>query len=200
MTSRSMPACFRIGPSATTICMVVQLGFATMPLWASSASGFTSDTTSGTSSCIRHWEELSTTTAPVSAKRGAHSSLTADPAENSPMSNPWIVSSSSGTTVSDVSPHGIERPAERSDANGTTSSAGKARSLRTSSMVEPTAPVAPTTATLIVLGHLRAVDARDVLGKHRVGAELEGGVELAHGVSHVLLAHDTRDLDRRGGD
>src|SRR4029453_15169114 len=64
-----MPALRRIGPSATTVCMVVQFGLATMPLWPSSASGFTSDTTSGTSSCMRPWEELSTTTAPPPANR-----------------------------------------------------------------------------------------------------------------------------------
>ena len=38
-------------------------------------------------------------------------------------------------------------PAERSEANGTTSEAGKPRSASTSRIVEPTAPVAPTTPT-----------------------------------------------------
>src|SRR5829696_1180410 len=195
-----MPARLRIGPSATTVCMVVQFGLATMPLWPSSASGFTSDTTSGTSSCMRHWEELSTTTAPASAKRGAHSALTPEPAEKSAMSKRWIEWSLSGWTVSFRSPERILRPAERSEANGTTSSAGNERSRNTSSIVDPTAPVAPTTATRICLGHLRAMDTRHVLGQHGVRAELERGVELAHGVLHVLLAHDARDLDRRGGD
>ena len=37
------------------------------------------------------------------------------------------------------------RPAERGDANGTISSAGNDRSRNSSSIVEPTAPVAPTT-------------------------------------------------------
>src|SRR5919107_1815620 len=195
-----MPARLRIGPSATTVCMVVQFGFATMPSWPSSASGFTSETTSGTSSCIRHCEELSTTTAPASAKRGAHSALTPEPAEKSAMSKPWIASSVSACAVRMRSPQSIERPAERSDANGTTSSAGNERSRRTPSMVEPTAQVAPTSATRIALGHLRAVHAGDVLGEHRVGAELERRVEPADGVGHVLLAHHARDLDRGGGD
>src|SRR5215210_7676626 len=198
MTTRSIPARLRIGPSATTVCIVVQFGLATMPLWPSSASGFTSDTTSGTSSCMRHWDELSTTTAPASAKRGAHSALTADPAENSATSKPWIDSSSSGATVSLCPLQSSVRPAERSEANGTTSSAGNERSRSTSSIVEPTAPVAPTTATLIALRHLRAVHARHVLGQHGVGAQLERGVQLPHGVGHVLLAHDSRDLDRGG--
>src|SRR5687768_5688964 len=195
-----MPARRRIGPRATTVCMVVQFGLATMPLWPSRACGFTSDTTSGTSSFIRHWDELSTTSAPASAKRGAHSALTPEPAENSAISKPWIESSFSGCTVRSASPHLMLRPAERSEANGTTSSAGNERSRSTSSMVDPTAPVAPTTATRIGLRHLRAVHARHVLGQHGVGAELERRVQLPHGLLHVLLAHDTGDLDRRGGD
>ena len=71
-----------------TVCMVVQLGLATIPLCPSSASGLTSETTSGTSSCMRHCDELSTTTAPASAKRGAHSALMLEPAEKSARSKP----------------------------------------------------------------------------------------------------------------
>ena len=48
-----MPAASWSGLSATTICMVEQLGLATMPRCAASASGLTSGTTSGTCSCIR---------------------------------------------------------------------------------------------------------------------------------------------------
>jgi hypothetical protein len=73
---------------ATTICIVEQLGFATSPRWRSSASGLTSATTSGTSSLMRQKDELSTTVAPPSAKRGAQTSLTPEPAENSAMSKP----------------------------------------------------------------------------------------------------------------
>ena len=52
--------------------MVVQFGLATMPLGRRSrACGLTSDTTSGTSGSIRHAEELSMTTAPAAATRGA---------------------------------------------------------------------------------------------------------------------------------
>ena len=75
--------------------------------------------------------------------------LTPEPAEKSAMSKPWIASSESATQVSPEPPQGSVRPAERSDANGTTSSAGNERSASTSSIVEPTAPVAPTTATRI---------------------------------------------------
>jgi hypothetical protein len=54
MTIRSIPTASRIGLSTMTICIVVQFGFATIPSWDASASGFTSDTTSGTFSCMRH--------------------------------------------------------------------------------------------------------------------------------------------------
>ncbi len=87
-----------------TICMVVQLGLATMPRCDSSASGLTSETTSGTSSCMRHCDELSTTTAPASANFGAQSALIAEPAENSARSKPWIASSESACTVRSWSP------------------------------------------------------------------------------------------------
>ncbi len=129
--------------------MVEQLGLATMPSCESRASGLTSATTSGTSSFMRQNEELSTTTAPASANRGPHSSLTPEPAENSARSKPWIDSSDSARVTSVCSPQSIARPSERPEANGTTSSAGNERSRITPRMVEPTAPVAPTTATLM---------------------------------------------------
>ena len=86
--------------SATTICIVEQLGLATSPRCASSASGFTSATTSGTASWVRQNDELSTTTAPARAKRGAHCSLMPEPAEKSAMSKPWIDSSERSLTSS----------------------------------------------------------------------------------------------------
>jgi hypothetical protein len=49
---------------------------------------FTSLTTSGTSGSIRQAEELSTTTAPAPAYRGASTRDAAAPAENSAMSRP----------------------------------------------------------------------------------------------------------------
>jgi hypothetical protein len=57
----------------------VQLGLATIPRWSASASALTSVTTSGTSSCIRHADELSTTTAPSATNFGAHSARSPPP-------------------------------------------------------------------------------------------------------------------------
>ena len=52
-TIRSIPTARWIGARATIACIVEQLGFAIRPLWPSTASGLTSATTSGTSSCMR---------------------------------------------------------------------------------------------------------------------------------------------------
>ena len=88
-------------------------------------------------------ELLSTTTAPASTNRGAHSPDVVAPAEKIARSKPWIVSSVSGWTIAPSS----SRPAERADANGTISEAGKLRSRSFARITVPTAPVAPTTAT-----------------------------------------------------
>ena len=69
--------------------MVVQFGLATMPFGrVAIACGLTSDTTSGTWGSIRQAEELSITTAPASATRGASASEVVLPAENRAMSRP----------------------------------------------------------------------------------------------------------------
>ncbi len=97
--------------------MVVQFGLATMPLGMSSrSSGFTSDTTSGTSGSLRHALELSTTTAPASATRGAQTLEVEPPLENRATSMPEksAVAVSSTTTCSFF--QGSVVPAERADA------------------------------------------------------------------------------------
>jgi hypothetical protein len=102
--SRSSPASSASGLSTGIAAIVVQFGFATMPLAASAiASGFTSDTTSGTSGSRRHAEELSMTTAPASANRGACSRDVPPPAEKmatsmSARSSVAVAATSSTTT------------------------------------------------------------------------------------------------------
>ncbi len=147
MTRRSIPTASRIGFSATTICMVEQFGLAIRPRWASAASGLTSLTTSGTSSCMRQKLVLSTTTAPAATSRGAHSELIAPPAEEMTRSRPWIVSSPSTWHSTSPPANGRRLPAERSEASGRSSATGNERSPSTSRTVEPTAPVAPRTPT-----------------------------------------------------
>ncbi len=69
--------------------MVVQFGFATIPLGITrSASGLTSETTSGTSGSMRHADELSITTAPAAATTGASSRDVDAPAEKKTTSSP----------------------------------------------------------------------------------------------------------------
>ena len=75
-----------MGLSATSICMVVQLGFDIIPLLLPSASEFTSGTTSGTFSSIRHVLELSITLQPSNTAMGANFKLASSPAENNAMS------------------------------------------------------------------------------------------------------------------
>ncbi len=67
------------GASAITIWMVEQLGLATTAGPAGRVSPLISGTTKGTAGSMRQAEELSTTRAPASTKRGAHSLLTAAP-------------------------------------------------------------------------------------------------------------------------
>ena len=95
----------------------MQLGLATMPLGMSSrSSGFTSETTSGTSGSLRHALELSTTTAPASATRGAHTFDVEPPFENRATSSPEKSAVAVSSTVTSVSAHGSVVPAERADA------------------------------------------------------------------------------------
>ena len=97
--------------------MVVQFGLAMMPLGGRSASsGLTSATTSGTSGSIRQADELSMTTAPASATRGAVALEAALPLENSARSSPVKSAVSVSSTTTSPSPHGNVRPADRAEA------------------------------------------------------------------------------------
>src|SRR6188768_4079335 len=77
------------GLSTGIAAIVVQLGFATMPLGMDfKACGFTSLTTRGTLGSLRHALELSTTIAPAAANFGATWRLVDAPAENKAKSIP----------------------------------------------------------------------------------------------------------------
>src|SRR6516164_10344241 len=117
------------------------------------ASAFTSGTISGTSGSIRHTDELSMTTAPCAAIFGDHSFDTAPPADIKQMSTSEKSKWSSALTFSVLSPNEHSTPWLRREATATTSSAGKLRSARMSSISRPTLPVAPTTATLKPIVH-----------------------------------------------
>ena len=77
------------GFSTGIAAMVVQFGLAMMPRGrCATACGLTSETTSGTSGSIRQADELSITTAPAAATRGANVFDVPLPAENRAMSSP----------------------------------------------------------------------------------------------------------------
>src|ERR1700690_156814 len=126
---------------------------------------------------MRQREELSITTAPAAAKRGAHSPEVEPPAENSAMSKPWIESSSRAWTIrsppSSAAPSST-RPVERSEAKGTSSRAGKSRSRNSCSISVPTCPVAPTTATRDPMLSMRSGYRGDDLEQLRESGEVVG--------------------------
>ncbi len=127
-----------------------------IPPWPSSASPFTSGTTRAASGSMRKAEELSITTAPLAAAAGANRRETAASAANSTRSDPARPSSLTISTVTS-SPRNLSfRPAERWEANRRSSATGNRRVSRQAIISRPTAPVAPTMATLA--GAVRRAD------------------------------------------
>ena len=133
---------------ATSDTMVVQLGFAMMPLCFLASAGLISGITSGTSGSMRKALELSTNTAPAFTMAGAKRLAMSFSAAPSTMSMPRNASSQAGFTVRSCPCHWIFCPAERWDASRCSSSTGKFRSARIFIISRPTAPVAPRMATL----------------------------------------------------
>ncbi len=98
---------------------------------------------------MRKWLVLSMTMQPWLAARGAWTAEIDAPGLNSPMSQPVKSNLSRFWTVRTFfSPKETSLPVERPDATAATSDMGKLRSDRVFSISRPTAPVAPTTATL----------------------------------------------------
>ena len=118
------------GHTGTFMMMVQQFGLAMMPLCLAMSSGFTSGTTSGTPSCIRKYEVLSTTTAPAFTAEGANSLLILPPAEAStswmPLKESWVSSSTLIVLPRKVS----DLPADRAEASRRSSSTGNFRSFQ----------------------------------------------------------------------
>src|SRR5438105_13386727 len=129
--------------------MVEQLGLAMIPFGIrASAPAFTSGTTSGTSGSMRQALELSTTTAPARAAIGLYSRLTSAGVLDRTISTPANASGARRSTEYDLPRKSMLLPALRSEARNLIVRQGKSRSIRTCRMISPTAPVAPTTATL----------------------------------------------------
>src|SRR5947209_7080047 len=144
-----MPARSCSGLRATTIWMVEQFGLATIPFgMRRSASAFTSGTTSGTSGSMRQALELSMTTAPALAAIGLYSRLMEAGVLDRTISTPANASGRIGSMLYDLPWKSIALPALRSEARNLIARTANWCSTRTCRIIAPTAPVAPTTATL----------------------------------------------------
>src|SRR5580698_416157 len=130
--------------------MVEQLGFAIILSAAVNASAFSSGTTSFFVGSILQAEELSITVIPAAANFGAHSNYVAPPAEKIAMAGFARMASVMLTTVHSLLLKSSFLPTDFSEATGISSVTGKFLSANTSSILVPTSPVAPTTATFIV--------------------------------------------------
>src|SRR5688500_7339354 len=141
-----------MGLMATTIWIVLQLGLAIILSFSVSTPPFTSGTIKGILSVMRQADELSMTVQPTAANFGAHSLETAAPAENKAISGFALTASSMEITEYSEPSKVTFRPTEFSEATGNNSVTGNFLSSSTFSMIWPTRPVEPTTATFISLG------------------------------------------------
>src|SRR5262249_17418762 len=133
--------------------MVEQLGLATMPLGIERrASAFTSGTTKGTCGSMRQALELSMTMAPTLAAMGLVSRLTEAGVLDRTIWTPVKASGRIGSTGDFFPLNSMVFPALRSEAKNLMLRRGKLCSPSTCRMISPTAPVAPTTATLTATG------------------------------------------------
>src|SRR5580704_10693034 len=138
---------------------------------------------------MRQAEELSITITPAAAIFGDSIFDEVAPDDVSARSSPEKSAVAASSTSIAWPFHSRVVPADLDEAKNRISSTGKARSRRMSRMTVPTWPVAPTTATRIEevygtsFGPLRRV-------------ESERGMQMAHGVGHLLGAHHTRDPNR----
>src|SRR6476620_11994040 len=129
--------------------MVEQLGLAMILSSAFNTSAFTSGTTSGFEGSILQAEELSITVIPAAANLGAHSSDVLPPAENRATFGFAAIASVMLTTLYFFPLNSTSLPTDLSEATGINSVTGKFLSANTCNILEPTNPVAPTTATFM---------------------------------------------------
>ena len=190
-----MPAASWIGLSATISCIVEQFGLAIRPLWPLERVRVDlgdDERDLGVApplarSCRRRPRRRRRSAAPTRRRSRRRP-------RRSPGRSPGSSRRSSGWTIMPSS----SRPAERSEANGTISRAGKSRSRSFAQhhgadgagraddgdSVTPALPPRP----------------EGMLGLDLVGAELEGLVQRAHGAVDGVGRDDAGDLDRRRGD
>ena len=130
------------------------------------ASPLTSGTISGTPGCMRNEALLSMTTMPRSSSPGAYFSLASSPPAKKTTSKPRSASSDAVRTSS-RSPRKATAALRSREANGPRCAMGTLRSSRTCTIVSPTAPVAPTTATFMRSRRKRSRDRSPARGGAR---------------------------------
>src|SRR6187551_1145094 len=138
--------------------MVEQFGFAIILSSAVNASAFSSGTTNFLVVSILHALELSITVIPAAANFGAHSNDVPPPAEKIATAGLAAIASVMLTMVYFLPLNSTCLPTDLSEATGTRSVTGKFLSAKTCNILEPTKPVAPTTATFIVLFYFLTVN------------------------------------------
>ena len=131
--------------------MVLQFGFAIILSSAVKTSALTSGTINFLVGSIRQADELSITVVPTAANFGACSVDVEPPAENNATSGFMAIASSTVTTLYFFPLKSISFPLLFSDATGINSVTGKLRSANTFNITVPTRPVAPTTATFMLI-------------------------------------------------
>src|SRR5579871_1076310 len=131
--------------------MVEQFGLAIILSSFVNASALISGTTNFFVASILHAEELSITVIPAAANFGAHSSDVPPPAENKATSGFAAIASVALTTLNFFPLNSTSLPMDLSEATGNNSVTGKFLSASTCNILVPTNPVAPTTATFILV-------------------------------------------------
>src|SRR6185436_17476346 len=131
--------------------MVEQFGLAMILSFFVNSSALISGTTSFFVASILHAEELSMTVIPASANFGAHSSEVPPPAENNATAGLAAIASVILTTLYFFPLNSTSLLTDFSDATGINSETGKFLSANTCNILVPTNPVAPTTATFMIL-------------------------------------------------
>lgn len=94
---------------------------------------------------------MSTTRHPAAANLGASSAEVPPPAENSASAGLRAMASSADITVHSFPRKETFRPTDLAEATGNSSVTGKFLSSSNCNILVPTSPVAPTTATFMVL-------------------------------------------------
>ena len=147
---------------------VVQFGFAIIPRGRlRTCSALTSGTTSGTSASIRNAPLLSTAITPIAAAIGAQIAEISSGTSNIATSTPANAACVNSSTITSWPRTWRTLPADRAEANNLISPQTSGLVESRSSITVPTAPVAPTTASVGFFAIINAPSRRKRLLRHQ---------------------------------